>query len=334
MGKEGTVTNSSNNVSPEEIKEQLDAIRKELSRVVVGQEEVVDALLRGIVANSHILVEGLPGIGKTLVIRTLAQVMGCEFKRVQFTPDLLPSDIIGINTYEKERGFYVLKGPIFANFVLADEINRAPPKVQSALLEGMQERQVTIGRETFELPNPFFVMATQNPVEQLGTFPLPEAQIDRFMFKINVGYPNISEEQKILRQNMTIQKFESYNIKPIMNPEKIIKLQQAAMAVYMHDKVEKYIVSLIDATRYPEKYGITLGKYLERGASPRASLGLFIGSKAETLINGKTFVTPYFVKKVAIDVLRHRLAINYEGQTDGITSEAIIKEILEKVPLP
>ena len=183
--------------------EMLQAVRQEIAKVMVGQDETVNAMLRGVIASSHILVEGVPGIGKTLLVRALATVMGCDFKRIQFTPDLLPSDIVGINTYEKDRGFYVLKGPIFSNFVLADEINRAPPKVQSSLLEGMQERQVTIGRETFELPAPFFVMATQNPIENLGTFPLPEAQVDRFMFKVNVGYPNIREEQEILRRNMT-----------------------------------------------------------------------------------------------------------------------------------
>ena len=313
---------------------ELDEIRKEMSKIVVGQKDIVDALLRGIVANSHILVEGLPGIGKTMMIRALSEIMGCEFKRVQFTPDLLPSDIVGINTYEKERGFYVLKGPIFSNFVLADEINRAPPKVQSALLEGMQEKQVTIGRETFALPVPFFVMATQNPIEQLGTFPLPEAELDRFMFKINVYYPSIEDEQKILKQNMTTSKFESFNLKPIMNPEKIVKMQESAKQIFLHEKIEKYIVTLIDATRNPSKYDLTLGKYISRGASPRASLGLYIGAKAEALIAGKKFVTPYHVKRVAIDIMRHRIAINYDGESAGITSDKVIKEILEKIPIP
>ncbi len=313
---------------------ELDEIRKEMAKIVVGQDEVVTALIRGIISNSHVLVEGLPGIGKTLMIRALARVMGCEFKRVQFTPDLLPSDIVGINTYEKERGFYVLKGPIFSNFVLADEINRAPPKVQSALLEGMQERQVTIGRETFALPVPFFVMATQNPIEQLGTFPLPEAQVDRFMFKVNVDYPKIEEEQKILRQNITTNKFESYELQPILDPDRIVDLQESAKQIFLHEKIEKYIVALIDATRYPAKYDLQLGKYIERGASPRASLGLYMGSKAEALIAGKKFVTPYHVKKVIADVLRHRIAVNYDGETEGVTSDKIIREITEKVPIP
>jgi MoxR-like ATPase len=312
----------------------FDDVRKEIRKVVVGQDDVVNTMLRCIVANSHVIVEGIPGIGKTLFIKALAKVMGSEFKRIQFTPDLLPSDIIGINTYEKERGFYVLKGPIFANFVLADEINRAPPKVQSALLEGMQERQVTIGRETFELPIPFFVMATQNPIEQLGTFPLPEAQIDRFMFKINVTYPSLQEEQLILHRNITIHSFETFDLKPVMDQEKIIEVQEEAKRIFLHGKIEKYIVSIVDATRNPSRYDVKLGKYIELGASPRASLGLFIGSKAEALMAGRNYVTPYYVKKVAHDVLRHRIAINYEGQTEGITSEKIIEEILEKVPIP
>ena len=312
----------------------LQAVRQEIAKVMVGQDETVNAMLRGVIASSHILVEGVPGIGKTLLVRALATVMGCDFKRIQFTPDLLPSDIVGINTYEKDRGFYVLKGPIFSNFVLADEINRAPPKVQSSLLEGMQERQVTIGRETFELPAPFFVMATQNPIENLGTFPLPEAQVDRFMFKVNVGYPNIREEQEILRRNMTINKFESFGLKPIMDQNKILDIQEAAKNIFLHDKVERYIVSIVDATRNSIKYDMKLGKYIEWGASPRATLGLFIGAKAEALMAGKNFVTPYYVKKVALDTLRHRISINYEGQTEGVTSEMVIKEMLEKVPIP
>jgi MoxR-like ATPase len=312
----------------------LQTCREEIAKAVVGQTEVVNALLRGIVANGHILVEGVPGTGKTLLVRALAEIMGCEFKRIQFTPDLLPSDIVGINTYEKERGFYVLKGPIFSNFLLADEINRAPPKVQSALLEGMQERQVTIGRETFELPLPFFVMATQNPIENLGTFPLPEAQVDRFMFKLNVGYPSVKEEQEVLRRNMTIHKFEAFGLKPIMSTERIMEMQESAKNIFLHEKIERYIVSIIDATRNPQKYDIKLGKYIEWGASPRASLGLFIGSKAEALLDGKNFVTPFYVRKVASDVLRHRISINYEGQTEGVNSEMIVKEILERVPIP
>lgn len=314
--------------------EQLERIRKEIAKIVVGQRKIIDAMLRGIIANGNILVEGVVGIGKTLLVRTLAVVMGCEFKRIQFTPDLLPSDIVGISTYEKERGFYVLKGPIFANFVLGDEVNRAPPKVQSALLEGMAEKQVTIGKETFELPKPFFVMATQNPQEQLGVFPLPEAQIDRFMFKVSMEYPSVDEEKRILLSNINIETFESFNLKPILNPVEIMKMQERVKKVYLDEKIEKYIVSITDATRNPDKYRIKLGKYLQWGCSPRGSLNLFIGSKAEALVHGESFVVPQYIKEIAHDVLRHRLSINYEGQSEGITSEDIITEILDKVPLP
>jgi len=314
--------------------EQLDKIRKEVGKLVVGQKKVVNAMLRGIIASGNILVEGVVGIGKTLLVRAIAATMGCEFSRIQFTPDLLPSDIVGISTYEKERGFYVLKGPIFSNFVLGDEINRAPPKVQSALLEGMAEQQVTIGKETFGLPKPFFVMATQNPQEQLGTFPLPEAQIDRFMFKVSMDYPSVDEEQQILNSNINIHTFDSFNLKSIVNPIEIMKMQERVKKVYLNEKIEKYIVSLVDSTRNPDKYNIKLGKYLQWGASPRGSLNLFIGSKAEALIHNKSFVIPQYVKDIAYDVFRHRLNINYEGQSEGIKSEDIITEILDKVPLP
>ena len=314
--------------------EQLENIRNEVAKLVVGQKKVVNAMLRGIIASGNILVEGVVGIGKTLLVRTIAATMGCEFSRIQFTPDLLPSDIVGISTYEKDRGFYVLKGPIFSNFVLGDEINRAPPKVQSALLEGMAEQQVTIGKETFGLPKPFFVMATQNPQEQLGTFPLPEAQIDRFMFKLSMEYPTIDEEQQILMSNINTHTFDSFNLKPIVNSVELIKMQERVKKVYLNEKIEKYIVSLVDATRNPNKYNLKLGKYLQWGASPRGSLNLFIGSKAEALIHGKSFVIPQYVKDIAHDVFRHRLNINYEGQAEGIKSEDIITEILDKVPLP
>lgn len=309
-------------------------IRREMAKIVVGQTEVIESLLRAILSNGHVLVEGVPGIGKTLMIRALAQIMGSEFSRIQFTPDLLPSDIIGVSTYEKDRGFYVLKGPIFANFILADEINRAPPKVQSALLEGMQEKQVTIGKESFKLPPPFFVMATQNPLEQLGTFPLPEAQIDRFMYKINVTYPLLDEEMQILKRNITIHRFEDFSLKAILNPQKIIEIQKFVEKIYIDSRMEKYIVNITDATRKPSKYNLKLGQYIQWGASPRASLAMYIGSKAEALLQDKGFVVPHYIKKIAHDILRHRIAINYEGQAEGIKTEEIITEILEKVPVP
>lgn len=312
----------------------LNNTKKEISNIVVGQEKVINGFLRALLANGNVLVEGVPGIAKTLIVRALSTVMGCDFSRIQFTPDLLPTDIIGITAYEKERGFYVLKGPIFNNFILADEINRAPPKVQSALLECMQEKQSTIGKETFPMPMPFFVLATQNPLEQLGVYPLPEAQIDRFLFKLNIGYPNMKEEQLILNQNITTNKFENFKLKPIMSPEMILELQDDVKKIYLDKKIESYIIQIVDATRNPDKYKVKLGNYIEWGASPRASIGLFIASKAEALIQGKTFVTPQYVKEIAHDVLRHRIILSYEAESENIKVEDVISEILAKVPVP
>ena len=314
--------------------EHIVAIKSEIAKAVTGQSAVVDSILRAIFANGSVLLEGVPGTAKTMLMRTVSHVMGCTFSRIQFTPDLLPSDILGITTYERERGFYVLKGPIFANFVLADEINRAPPKVQSALLECMQEKQVTIGRETFPIQLPFFVLATQNPIESLGTYPLPEAQIDRFIFKLSIGYPEEVEEEQILDRNMTTSKFESFMLERISGPEQILSIQEDVKQIYTDAKIKKYIVQIVSATRKPDKYNVRLGKYVDWGASPRASIGLFIGAKADALLNGKSFVTPNNVKTVAHDVLRHRIIVNYEGQSEGITTDAIITEILQKIPVP
>lgn len=311
----------------------IKAVRSEIAKAVVGQERVVTDFMIALVANGHVLIEGVPGLAKTLLIRTLSEVMGCKYSRIQFTPDLLPSDILGITTYEKERGFYVLKGPIFANFVLADEINRAPPKVQSALLEVMQEKQVTIGREGFQVDPPFFVLATQNPLENLGTYPLPEAQMDRFLFKIFIDYPTLEEERLILTQNITSRTFESIDVKPVTGQEKILRMQDDVKSVYCDDKIESYIVRIIDATRNPDRYGIKLGKYLEFGASPRGSIGIYISAKADAMLSGKTYVTPQNVKNVAPNVLRHRIAINYEGQAEDVTSDMVIKEVLDTVPV-
>ena len=318
------------------IKDQkiLNEIKKEISNVVIGQEKVINGFLRALLSDGNVLVEGVPGLAKTLIVRALSRVMGCGFSRIQFTPDLLPTDIIGITAYEREKGFYVLKGPIFGNFILADEINRAPPKVQSALLECMQEKQVTIGKETFPMPLPFFILATQNPLEQLGVYPLPEAQVDRFLFKIDIGYPNLKEEQIILNNNITTNKFENFSLKPKMSAEKILEMQDNVKKIYLDKKIEKYIVQIIDATRNPDKYKIKLGPYIEWGASPRASIGLFIASKAEALMQGKTFVTPQYVKEVAYDVLRHRVILNYEAQSENIKVEDVISEILARVPVP
>ncbi|NIO23317.1 MAG: AAA domain-containing protein [Candidatus Aenigmarchaeota archaeon] len=322
---EGTVGEYSRN---------LEVIRREIAKIIVGQQEVVNGLLLGLLCNGHVLVEGVPGIAKTLLIRALAKVTGCEFKRIQFTVDLLPTDITGITAYHKDKGFYVVKGPVFTNFILADEINRAPPKVQSALLEAMGERQVTIGKETFRLDDPFFVMATQNPIETAGTYPLPEAQVDRFLLKLYMEYPNIGEEQRILKQNINLYKFENFGLKPVISPKDILQMQQDVKNIYMSKKIEQYCVSLTDATRNPKKYKIKLGRYIQWGGSPRTSIGLFIVSKANALIHGKNFVIPDFVKEVAHPIMRHRLLLNYEGLAEGVKTDDIIKEVLEKVPVP
>ena len=317
-----------------EHQEKLKAVKKEIGKAVVGQYDVIDNLMVSLLSNSHVLLEGVPGIAKTLIIRSLATSTGCAFKRIQFTVDLLPADITGITAYDKNKGFYVIKGPIFANFILADEINRAPPKAQSALLEAMGERQVTIGKNTFKLPQPFFVMATQNPIESSGTYPLPEAQIDRFLLKLIVKYPSVDEEKIVLRQNMTIRSFDSFKIRPILSPEEIIKMQEDVKYVYTDEKIEEYIVRIIDATRNPDKYKIKTGKYIEWGCSPRGSIGLYIASKAAALIDGKNFVTPQYVKNVAYAVLRHRIILTYEGIAEGITTDRIISDVLSRVPVP
>jgi MoxR-like ATPase len=310
----------------------LSKIKKEISRIVVGQEKVVEGLLRALLADGHVLVEGVPGIAKTLLVRALGKVTGCEFKRVQFTVDLLPTDILGITTYTREQGFTIVKGPIFANYILADEINRSPPKTQSALLEAMQEKQVTIGKETFPLPLPFFVMATQNPIETAGVYTLPEAQVDRFLFKVLMYYPTVQEEEKIVKNNITLKKFEDFDLRAVITPEKIIEMQKITKKIYLSKAVEQYIVRIVNMTRNPK--GINFGKYIEWGASPRASIGLFIAAKAEALMQGKSFVVPQHIKDVAYDVLRHRILLNYEGQAENIKTEDIITEILSKVPVP
>lgn len=313
--------------------ERFEKLRAELGKVIIGQKDIVNSLIEAIVANGHVLVEGIPGIAKTLTVRSLARVTGSDFKRIQFTPDLLPTDIIGITTYEEGRGFYTVKGPIFANFVLADEINRAPPKVQSALLESMQEKQVTIGNQTFPLPKPFFVMATQNPVENLGTYPLPEAQVDRFLYKLLMDYPSPDEEMQIMHTNMTTRKFEEFDLQAVMNPEDILQAQEDVKHIHLAKDIERYIVTITDSTRNPEKYGIENGQYIEYGASPRSTISMFIASKARALVQGRAYVTPHDIKHVCHDVLRHRLILNYEGQAEGVKSDDVIDEILQKLPI-
>ncbi|MAG50257.1 hypothetical protein CL621_01290 [archaeon] len=315
-------------------RKQIQKIRNEVSKIVVGQEKVVDNLLKALLANGHILMEGVPGIAKTLLIRALSIAIGCAFKRIQFTVDLLPTDIVGFVSYDQKKGFYTVKGPIFTNFIIADEINRATPKTQSALLEAMQERQVTIGKTTFGLPSPFFVMANKNPIESSGVYPLPEAQRDRFLLKVFVKYPTIEEERLILKQNISIKNFEDFDIKPILSPSRINKMQEVTKKVYLAPEIEKYIVRITNATRFPKKYNLEFGKYIEYGASPRASIGMFIASKADAILNGKSYVSPQNVKNVAHAVLRHRIILNYEAMAEKVQEDKIISEILSKIPVP
>jgi len=316
---------------PAEIKKCYDLLartKKEMAKTVIGQEKVIDAFMCALLCDGHVLLEGVPGIAKTLIVKTLAAASGCSSKRIQFTVDLLPSDILGITTYTPEKGFETIKGPIFANFIVADEINRSPPKTQSAMIESMQEKQVTIAKETYKLPMPFFVMANNNPLETSGVYALPEAQIDRFLFKLLIDYPGADDEIKIMENNMTLRKFESYGIQPILSPEKIMEMQQITKNIYIDEKVKRYIVRIIDKTR---KRDFLHGKYIEWGGSPRASIGLFIASKAWALLNGRNYVVPQDVKDISHFVLRHRIILNYKARAEGIDSDKIIDEILGMV---
>lgn len=316
------------------VQNSIDSIKAEVGKVIVGQETVLNAFIKGLLCDGNVMVEGVPGVAKTLLIKTLAAVTSCKFNRIQFTADLLPTDITGIISYDPKKGFYTVKGPIFSNFILADEINRAPGKTQSALLEAMQERQVTIGRETFILDRPFFVLATLNPIETFGTYPLPEAQIDRFLFKLWMDYPNKKEEAIILKKNADLIAFSDYKLRPVVSSQDIVRMQGMVKKVYLAEELEKYIVELVTATRKPNDYKIKLGKYVKYGSSPRASIGLYIASKANALMNGKNFVTPHDIKEVAYDIFRHRLILNYEGQAEGIKPEDFITELLLRVPAP
>ncbi len=313
---------------PVEIKEAYDLIfkvKEEVGKVIVGQKDAVDAFMCALLCDGHVLLEGVPGIAKTLLVKTLAQASGCSAKRIQFTVDLLPSDIIGITTYTPNKGFETIKGPIFANFIIADEINRSPPKTQSAMIEAMQEKQVTIAKETYPLPKPFFVMANNNPLESSGVYDLPEAQVDRFLFKVLMGYPTKEEEKMIMIDNSTLRSFESFNVKPILSPEKILRMQEMTKNIFMSEKVKDYIVRIVDKTR---KKDFPHGKYIEWGGSPRANIGLFIAAKAWALINGRNYVIPNDVKSIAHYVLRHRIILNYKARAEGVTSDKIIDEIL------
>jgi MoxR-like ATPase len=310
-------------------------IESEVSKVVIGQKEVVRNVMKCMMSNGHALLEGVPGLAKTVLIRTLAETMeGAEFKRIQFTPDLLPADLLGVQAYHPEKGFYTIKGPIFANFVLADEVNRSPPKVQSALLEAMQERYVTIGKEDFPLPNPFLVLATQNPLETLGTYPLPEAQLDRFVFKILVYYPSKEDELKILENNLESRSVADFGVKRVIKPEDIAKIQALVRSIHISQQVKEYVVDIVNATRFPKDYGISSSKYVEIGASPRASIYITVGAKATAVMDGRTYVIPEDVKSVVHEICRHRMLINYEGKAEGIKTDDVIDEILAKVPVP
>ena len=304
-----------------------------MDQVIVGQKHLVESLLIGLLSDGHVLLEGVPGLAKTLAIKTLASLIDAQYSRIQFTPDLLPADVIGTMVYsQKDETFQVKKGPVFANFVLADEINRAPAKVQSALLEAMQERQVTIGKETFRLPEPFLVLATQNPIEQEGTYPLPEAQVDRFMLKVVIDYPKLEEEKLIIRQNIN---GERLNVKPILKADEIIEARKVVRQVYLDEKIEKYIVDIVFATRYPEKYDLKeLKDMIGFGGSPRASINLALAARSYAFIKRRGYVIPEDVRAVAHDVLRHRIGLTYEAEASNLTSDEIVSKILNKVEVP
>jgi MoxR-like ATPase len=312
----------------------LQQLRKEISKVIVGQQQMVDRLLIALLADGHVLLEGVPGLAKTLAIKTLSDVLDGQFSRIQFTPDLLPADVTGTLIYHhKSEQFHVKKGPIFANFVLADEINRAPAKVQSALLEAMQERQITIGDETHTLPAPFLVLATQNPIEQEGTYPLPEAQVDRFMLKVVLGYPNKEEEKLIIRSNVRKEGLDQ--VQKILKPADIVRLRALVKEVYLDEKIEQYIVDLVYATRTPASYNLPhLNSLITNGCSPRASINLALAGKAHAFLNNRAFVIPEDIRSVAKDVMRHRIGLTYEAEAENITVENIIDQIINRVEVP
>jgi len=311
----------------------IEQLRSEMAKVIVGQKYLVDRLIIGLLSNGHILLEGVPGLAKTLSVKTLASCLHTQFQRIQFTPDLLPADLIGTQIYNpKDGAFLIKKGPIFANLILADEINRAPAKVQSALLEAMQERQVTIGQETFPLPQPFLVLATENPIEQEGTYPLPEAQVDRFMLKLKITYPDIQEERKILDAMAFTSR--ALAVKPVVEPDALLKARNLVDAIYVDDKIKDYILSIIFATREPEKYNLPIRDYVRYGASPRATIFLTIGARAHAFLQGRGYVTPQDVKSIAPDVLRHRVMVSYEAEAEGLDSDALITKILQELPVP
>ncbi|MGB0354493.1 MAG: AAA family ATPase [Opitutales bacterium] len=312
----------------------VELLKSEIGRVIVGQKYLVDRLIVGLLANGHVLLEGVPGLAKTLAVKTLSQCLRADFKRIQFTPDLLPADVLGTLIYSPSKGeFTTKKGPIFTNLLLADEINRAPAKVQSALLEGMQERQVTIGDETYPLPQPFLVLATENPIDQEGTYPLPEAQMDRFMLKLVVDYPDREDELRILNANANVS--VSHTVNPVVDAETIFRSRKLVDGIYLDEKLKGYLVDVVLATRNPDTYGASeLGAFIRFGASPRATISLALASKAVAFMNGRSFVTPQDIKDVGLDVLRHRVIVTYEAEAENVTSDDIIKKIFETIPVP
>jgi MoxR-like ATPase len=320
----------------EKVKEASSFVRdlvREIEKVIVGQKYLIDRLLVGLLANGHVLLEGVPGLAKTLSVKTLSDTVRTKFQRLQFTPDLLPADLIGTLIYEPDKGMFTTKkGPIFANIILADEINRAPAKVQSALLEAMQERQVTIGDNTFPLDEPFLVLATQNPIEQEGTYPLPEAQVDRFMLKLRIDYPTKTEEREIMDRMAFTDK--QISVQPVISPKRILETRKIVDEVYIDDKVKDYIVDLVFATRTPDEYNLDLKRYIEYGASPRATIYLTVASKAYAFIQGRGYVTPQDVKSIGMDVLRHRVIITYEAEAEDMTSEDVVQKIFDEVEVP
>jgi len=318
----------------EEHSSQLRQVKDEIKKGLIGQDPIIDSVLKCLICNGNVLMEGVPGLAKTTLILLLTQtVRDCKFQRIQFTPDMLPTDITGVTVFEEKKGFYTVKGPIFANFVLGDEINRTPPKVQSSMLQAMQEKQVTIGRKTYNLPNPFFVLATQNPLEDKGVYPLPEAQMDRFLFKIEVTYPNKDDEIFIIDQNITVKKVADFELEKPISLGDILSIQDVVKRVHMSDEIGRYIVSMVKATRYPEEFDVKTGRYVQWGGSPRASIFLSLAARATALMNERTFVLPEDVRNVAPHVLRHRIILNYEGKAKGIVTDDIVVEIIKRVPV-
>jgi MoxR-like ATPase len=317
----------------QDMRASLGPLLSEIERVIVGQRVMIERLLISLLTGGHVLLEGVPGLAKTLAVRTLASSLRVQFSRIQFTPDLLPADVVGTQIYNPRTGeFSVKQGPVFANLVLADEINRAPAKVQSALLEAMQEKQVTIGDKSFTLPQPFMVLATQNPIEQEGTYPLPEAQVDRFMLKLKIGYPSKDDELAILNRMATVGAQPA--ARPILGPEDVFEFRKVVDQIYVDEKIKRYIVDIVHATRRPEEYGLKLGQYIQYGASPRATINLALASKACAFLDGRGYVTPQDIKSIGYDVLRHRVIISYEAEAEDITSEKVVKDILDNLKVP